>query len=147
MSKLKLPTGEDFPEAARKHLEDAKALYIYNRFDGAGYLIGYCYECILKTFLELHSKTPYIHDLNELSSRAIMLATLVKGKTAKYQTSFRFNNLKYDSSRNYNPSSWKEGLRYFPEGMHDEAKLDKWITDAENFYNLSINRMKLDGIV
>lgn len=49
MSRLKRPNGDDYPEAARKHLRDADALFRGGRFDGAAYLTGYVVECALKT--------------------------------------------------------------------------------------------------
>ncbi|HSN99958.1 MAG TPA: hypothetical protein VLS89_16800 [Candidatus Nanopelagicales bacterium] len=45
--------GDDHPEAAAKHLDDAKALLAAMRYDGAGYLAGYVLECSLKTIVLL----------------------------------------------------------------------------------------------
>jgi hypothetical protein len=49
MSNLALGNRDDFPEAARKHLNDAEVLLQADRFDGAGYLAGYVVECSLRT--------------------------------------------------------------------------------------------------
>lgn len=49
MSRLKQANGDDYPEAALKHLQDADALVRGRRFDGAAYLAGYVVECALKT--------------------------------------------------------------------------------------------------
>ena len=40
MSTLRQPNGDDYPEAARKHLQDADVLFKSRRFDGAAYLAG-----------------------------------------------------------------------------------------------------------
>ena len=49
MSTLRQPNGDDYPEAAPKHLQDADALARSRRFDGAAHLSGYVAECALKT--------------------------------------------------------------------------------------------------
>lgn len=40
MSRLRQRNGDDYPDAARKHLEDAKVLLAGSRPDGAAYLVG-----------------------------------------------------------------------------------------------------------
>lgn len=136
--------NSDFPEAAKKHLEDAKSLFIQNRFTGSAYLTGYVYECILKTFLQIDKGISKIHDLNQLSSEAITCGSLTGKKTAKYHRAFQFNKVTYDKN---GKQGWGEIIRYFDEEFLDEQKADKWLTDAENFYNASIRQMKLDGLV
>ncbi|MDI1482639.1 hypothetical protein [Polyangium sp. y55x31] len=49
MSNLALSSGDDYPAAARKHLNDAKVLLDAKRFDAAGYLAGYIVECSLRS--------------------------------------------------------------------------------------------------
>ena len=46
MSSLLQQNGDDYPEAAGKHIEDADLLLQAQRFDGAGYLTGYVVECL-----------------------------------------------------------------------------------------------------
>ena len=53
MSRLGQRNGDDYPDAARKHLEDAKVLLAGSRPDGAAYLAGYVVECALKTVVQL----------------------------------------------------------------------------------------------
>lgn len=53
MSKLARPNGDDYPEAASKHLRDAAALLAAARPDGAAYLSGYVVECSLKSIYQL----------------------------------------------------------------------------------------------
>ena len=55
MSNLKQPDGDDYPEAALKHLLDADTLLKGRRFDGAAYLSGYVVECALKTLIQVES--------------------------------------------------------------------------------------------
>jgi len=49
VSNLALTSGDDYPAAAGKHLNDAKVLLDAKRFDGAGYLAGYIVECSLRS--------------------------------------------------------------------------------------------------
>lgn len=51
MSRLRLPNGDDHPEAAGKRLSDARVLLPAGRADGAAYLAGYVVECSLKSVL------------------------------------------------------------------------------------------------
>ena len=50
MSRLQ-SNGDNFPEAAEKHLEDASVLIAGARYDGTAYLAGYVVECALKTLI------------------------------------------------------------------------------------------------
>ncbi|HSN99090.1 MAG TPA: hypothetical protein VLS89_12425 [Candidatus Nanopelagicales bacterium] len=51
MSSLALSNKDDYPAAAAKHLDDARALLDAQRLDGAGYLAGYVVECSLRTVI------------------------------------------------------------------------------------------------
>lgn len=145
MSRSKLHRNNDhvdFPEAAKKHLEDAKKLFLHERYTGAAYLCGYVYECIYKTMLQLENKYSKIHNLNQLSSEASTCAQLSGTKTAKYQKNQK--PLDYDKSGNH---GWSENLRYFTEDFINRQKADEWLTNAENFFNATIREMKLDGLL
>lgn len=41
--------ANDYPAAAKKHLNDAKVLFVNRRFDGTVYLAGFVIECALRT--------------------------------------------------------------------------------------------------
>ena len=65
------PSGEDYPEAALKHCEDARHLLSGQRADANGYLAGYAVECALKTLVQVEERSTRLvrsHDLNDLST-------------------------------------------------------------------------------
>lgn len=84
MSGLCQPNGDDYPEAARKHLDDAQALLDAARYDGAGYHAGYVVECALKTLLQIGGAPLRGHDLSVLSAQVAALATGGSPHTARY---------------------------------------------------------------
>ncbi len=84
MSNLCQPNGDDYPEAARKHLDDAQALLETARYNGAGYHAGYGVECALKTLLQIGGALRWGHDLSALSIQAAALATGGSPHTARY---------------------------------------------------------------
>ena len=55
MSRLRQSNGDDYPEAAGRHILDSRALVARRRFDGAAYLAGYVVECTLKTLIQLET--------------------------------------------------------------------------------------------
>ena len=84
MSRIKRPNGDDYPEAAGKHLGDATALLGAGRVDGAAYLSGYVVECALKSIVILEGGNSWGHDLNALSADALRLSALAGARTARY---------------------------------------------------------------
>lgn len=75
MSRLSQVNGDDYPDAAGKHLEDSKVLLAGNRHDGAAYLAGYVVECVLKTLIQLENGgSPHHHNLPELCDELDRLA-------------------------------------------------------------------------
>lgn len=68
---------DSFPQAAARHLHDAKILLDKQRWDNAVYLAGYVVECSFKVLVEVYipeGKTAvkkYGHDLTELQGKAI----------------------------------------------------------------------------
>ena len=55
MSHLRQSNGDDYPEAAVKHMQDSGVLLAGGRYDGAAYLAGYVVECALKTLIQLEA--------------------------------------------------------------------------------------------
>ena len=53
MSRLRQGNGDDYPDAAGKHMEDSNVLIAGSRYDGGAYLAGYVVECSLKTLIQL----------------------------------------------------------------------------------------------
>ena len=143
MSKFKCPDGDDHPDAAGKHLEDALTLRKNGRSDGAAYLSGYVVECSLKTLVILHTKEAIRgHKLNNLSKRALDLAKLPNSKTARYGKIIS-GKLSIRDPVN----GWKEALRYRASGSVSPAKADAWVNEAVAVYQSTIAQMKLDGIL
>lgn len=96
-------TGDDYPEAATKHLDDASVLFDAKRFDGAAYLSGYVVECALKSLILLGQGRPWGHDLKQLSIDASRLAALPGSISARY-ASLRLPGQPVPG--------WRETLRY-----------------------------------
>src|SRR5580658_5700696 len=124
-------TGEDYPEAALKHCDDARHLISGNRSDGAAYLAGYAVECSLKTLVQVEKGSTRLiknHNLNDLSTEALGLALQPTNKTAKYLTNkSALTTLRYDNP----PAGWKEYLRYFPSGTIPARIAERWVEEAE----------------
>jgi len=87
MSSLLKPNGDDYPDAAAKHLADAKALLGDSRFDGAAYLAGYVVECSLKSILQVQNGVATRgHRLVSLATEVAKASTSATAVTAKYLT-------------------------------------------------------------
>jgi len=151
MSKVKLRNGDDHPEAAGKHLLDAKALISLQRADGAAYLSGYVVECAIKTLLLLEvgwqpgHKTPWErgavgHDLNDLASKLAALSTVATSKTARY---IGVETSKVSASA---IAGWNPQMRYRPEAV---ALPDSqaWVQIAEAVYRETVEKMRIDGVL
>ena len=138
--------GEDYPEAAIKHCDDARHLLSGKRADGAAYLAGYAVECALKTLIqvEMGNVDPVMqwrHRLNHLSTEALRLATQATNKTARYLTNPGLTTLRYDNP----PTGWKEYLRYYPVGTVPAPTAEQWVEEAERLYIEIIGELKKDG--
>jgi hypothetical protein len=148
VSNLKLAGGDDYPDAAAKHLDDAGALLFANRCDGAAYLSGYVVECSLKSLILLALLPPQVpattldklpqghrhHRLRELSATALGLAQLtLSGSLLRYAPP---------------PvaSAWNEVLRYSSPGVSEDQAVE-WLAEAERIYDTSVGKMRLDGVV
>jgi len=140
MSKLVLDTGEDFPEAAARHLDDATALQNDGRHDNAAYLSGYVVECVLKTVIRVEMEGhPEVHDLTALSRRASGLAALPGARTARHAASTPL----YE----YGEKGWSESMRYRPSGhVHADVAAER-LVEAEKVYDQIVGSLRLDGVV
>jgi hypothetical protein len=147
LSKLHCPNGDDHPDAAGKHLEDAKTLENAGRYDGAAYLSGYVVECCLKSLVlfESHKRTWNAHtghDLRFLSSEALRLAALPSSKTAKYAPRITPGHSLYD-----NTIGWHEYIRYHASGSIAATEAKAWLSEAEAVYTSVVTEMRLDGVL
>lgn len=166
MTSLALKNHDDYPGAAKKHLDDAHALIAAKRFDGAGYLTGYAVECALRTVvlvgafarrgpirsdrLAVELKKPDAHKYVKVAAE-IARATardhdLVElGKVAASYT----DDLSSQSAR-YAPSidttkppfgAWTFHLRYRADGAVPEADAVAWLAAADVLYVETIGAM------
>ncbi|MBI2528539.1 MAG: HEPN domain-containing protein [Candidatus Rokubacteria bacterium] len=142
MSRLRLPSGDDHPEAARKHLEDASVLLPAGRADGAAYLAGYVVECALKSLILVAAGHPWGHDLNALGREALQLAALPEARSARYIPRMSQGHPLYDAA-----SGWRETLRYREPGAVTPADAGSWLGEAQAVYESAIVPMRLDGVV
>lgn len=155
MSNLALPSGEDFPDAAMKHLQDAEALQLARRSDGVAYLSGYVVECSLKSLWlclkrtqdpsALQQPLPWKkgqqgHSFPHLQKEAATLAALADPRIAKYLSTAVDNAL---ASR---VQAWRPDLRYRPPciSMNDA---DDWLAQARVVFDATIAEMKKDGVI
>jgi hypothetical protein len=151
MSRLRLPNGDDHPEAAGKFLNDARALLGANRHDGTAYLAGYVAECSLKALL-LHEKgfplpgasLPWKgrngHNLAKLHSDAATLASAAGARTARYFGASMQGLLALALA------AWDPEVRYRAPSA-TRAQATAWLTDAESIYRETVAEMIKDGVV
>jgi hypothetical protein len=142
MSSYKRSNGDDYPDAARKNLDDAQALLGAGRYDGAGYHAGYVVECALKTLLQKEAQFSTKHNLRELSQKVVGLATAGNPGTARYIPN-PLPTLSYADP----PLGWKETMRYRSEGDLDRAAAEAWISESERVYRHVVQQMRNDGVV
>ena len=141
MSHLRLPNGDDHPEAAHKHLQDAGVLLAQHRADGAAYLSGYVVECAIKSLYVLETCQPLRgHDVSTLVKQVARLAAVAGAKSAKY-----FGQ----ATRNLSVSAianWRPEMRYrAPSTTPGDAQ--DWHACARDVYQETIHQMRLDGVI
>ena len=142
MSRLKNDcSGDDYPDAARKHLEDANVLFVSERFDGAVYLSGYVMECAMKTLIQVEAgSAPRSHDLAGLDRTLGSLAARVGAQTARLYT--RAMPLIRDPGMR----QWDPGMRY-RGATASHAEADARIRTATEVYSAVIGGLTLDGAI
>ncbi len=144
MSKLGVPGGDDYPEAAGKNLQDAQSLLAANRHDGAAYHAGFVVECALKTLvlLELGNARAFGHDIHRLSTEALRLASIPSAKTARYIPKIAVGHFFYDPK-----TGWNENLRYRAPGAVAPKHSQQWVEEAKSVYESTVVPMLLDGVL
>jgi len=154
MSRLRLASGDDHPEAAGKQLSDAQVLLPAGRADGAAYLAGYVVECALKSIVilehSLHMNLEaagkqarrFGHKLNSISRNALRLAAVPGARTARYVPRMTAGHSLYDTT-----SGWRETLRYRAAGAVAPSDAGSWLAEAQAVYESTIVPMRLDGVV
>jgi hypothetical protein len=150
MSAQLLENGDDYPDAATKHLDDARALLRAGRFDGAAYLAGYVIECSLKALVvfedsrgrppwEARRARKFKHHIRDLGAEALRLASALGSFSARYQPNLRKDHPVH--------SAWKETLRYRGTGAVTPEVAAEWLDEAELVWRSVVGEMKLDGVV
>lgn len=141
MSRMRTAQGDDHPEAAGKHLQDASTLLAASRADGAAYLSGYVVECSLKTIYQLETGTPLLgHDFGTLHNRVTAAALVAGAKTAKYLT------LAVRGVLASPVASWRPEMRYRASVMA-VADARSWVETATLVHQDSVGQMLLDGVL
>jgi len=144
LSKLSF-NGEDHPEAAGKHLMDARVLESATRYDGAAYLTGYVVECCLKTIVLFSNRNKPTwrgsrgHDLMFLNSEVLKFAIQTAG-AARYMPGTTSSHSLYDKT-----SGWKVSLRYRASGSISQADAASWLDEASRVYKSTIVLMRRNG--
>ncbi len=150
MSKLQLPSGDDHPEAAGKHLADAEVLLAGKRADGAMYLSGYVVECALKALLLYEKGLPAPggalpwkgkdgHDLKKLHADVATLAVMSGAKTARYVNTIA-------TLPKLPIVTWTPEQRY-RAAVAAQSDAQTWVTDARTVFNDTVGAMRKDGVL
>lgn len=139
MSRLAQSNGDDHPEAAGKHLQDAAALLAAARPDGAAYLSGYVVECSLKSIYQLQTGSPLGgHNWTTLHNQVQAVVTVAGAKTAKYLGPMTAGLLGSAMV------AWHPGMRYEAPSM-TTADAGLWHGEAARIFGETIAQMRLDG--
>lgn len=141
MSHLRLPNGDDHPDAAHKHLVDADVLLAQQRADGAAYLSGYVVECALKTLHILETgQALHGHDFRSLVSQVNAVATVAGAKTARYYGPATTSVLTSAIA------GWTPEMRYGAPAMA-LGDAQSWLGCARDIFHETVHQMKLDGVL
>lgn len=141
MSKLRTSQGDDYPDAAIKHLLDAQTLLGQKHADGAAYLSGYVVECALKSIWQLETGKPrHGHDIVTLAQAVSAAATVANAKAARY---FKAATSGVASSA---IAGWKPEMRYQSPTM-DADVAQAWWNIANAVYRETVAQMRLDGVI
>ena len=146
MSRLSQVTGDDYPDAALKHLQDAGALQGVDRHDGCSYLAGYVVECSLKAVLQVERGTSSVpkgrrgHDLRSLRSQVAGISRMAGARTSKYVTRAVL------ALQGASIHKWSPGMRYQgPRATETDAR--GWLREAREVYHGTVGAMRLDGLL
>ncbi len=141
MSSLRNANGDDYPDAAGKHLADASALAAAQRYDGAGYLAGYVVECALKTLLQVESgQVRKTHSYETLLKEVGETCLTAGAATARYVTET------IRAIPDAPIAAWRETMRYRSPSM-SSGDAQAWVEGAAVVYRETIASMILDGVI
>ncbi len=133
---------DSFPQAAARHLHDAKILLDKQRWDNAVYLAGYVVECGFKVLVEVYipeGKTAvkkYGHDLTELQGKAMDRLRLIYPILMQLPASRTMGTV----LDQYHPER-----RYYKSGIWNKDQAEKAVNRSEEIYQEIIPKLVLDG--
>ena len=129
---------DSFPQAAARHLHDAKILLDKQRWDNAVYLAGYVVECGFKVLVEVYipeGKTAvkkYGHDLTELQGKAMDRLRLIYPVLMQLPASRTMGTV----LDQYHPER-----RYYKSGIWNQTEAEEAVNRAEEIYQEIIPKM------
>ena len=140
MSNLRQQDGDDYPEAAGRHLQDAGVLLAGNRHDGAAYLAGYVVECAMKTLIQVETGKPprRSHDLIALRDAIGVLAVQADTRTGRLYTGVL--------SKASEVLEWRPEIRYHGQAVPSHTAR-AWFGEASEVYRGVVGSLILDGAI
>ncbi|MBD2691648.1 HEPN domain-containing protein [Anabaena catenula] len=136
---------ESFPQAAGRHLHDAKILLDKERWDNAVYLAGYVVECSFKVLVKVYipqDKTAvknYGHDLIQLQGKAMDRLRLMYPVLDMQLPASRTMGTVLDQDH--------PERRYAKSGLWNQIQAKEAVERAEQIYVETIPKLILDGIL
>ena len=142
MSNLRQNSGDDYPEAAAKHMQDSGVLLAGGCYDGALYLAGYVVECALKSLIQLETgRGRHSHDLPGLCDVLDVLAAQASSRTGRFylgaQASLRASSIL---------NGWTPEQRYRGPGV-SATDAATWHQEAADAYGRIIGQLNLAGAI
>ncbi|QEI42481.1 hypothetical protein BMF77_03090 [Dolichospermum sp. UHCC 0315A] len=136
---------DSFPQAAARHLHDAKILLDKERWDNAVYLAGYVVECSFKVLVKVYipedqtAVKKYGHDLTELQGKAMDRLRLM----------YPVLDMQLPASRTTGTVLDKDHpeRRYAKSGLWNQTQAEEAVNRAEEIYQETIPKFILDGIL
>lgn len=121
--------SEDYPSAAKRHLEDSKTLLDSSRWDNSAYLAGYVIECSLKAIIA-YPAPPTGIDIMEIGHNVTKLVSILDSmaasRTVGYRRSVDGRLLWALRSEMTAHVDWKTSMRYEKSGKIAEPEARKW---------------------
>lgn len=133
---------ESFPQAAARHLQDAKILLNKERWDNAVYLAGYVVECSFKVLVEIYipegkkAVKKYGHDLTELQGTAMDRLRVIYPVLMQLPSDRTMGTV---LAKNH------PERRYYQSGIRNQTQAEEAVNRAEEIYQEIIPKLVLDG--
>ena len=130
--------SEDYPNAAKRHLEDSKMLLEASRWDNSAYLAGYVIECSIKAVIAYPvrpDEQPWPGDGHDLSMLLFQLEQMAASRKVGHKRSVHsglMSTLRTGISSNL---AWHPRMRYEPSGAVSDTQAKKWLNLAERSFS------------